>query len=830
MKRQIIKGLAALCAGVMTLCATSFFSSCERLDVLDGQVEELEGNIKDLQGQIDALDARLKAVEALKAQLETLGQRITALEAVELKFQESSSTHELQYSLDGGKTYIGTGIILTQVPELEFQVTANNELQVKYDGGQWETITTLAKNCEKNVTLRVNPDTNELEIAMDGTTYAGTGIILAENCDNEFKFQVNAQTNEVEFSFDGGKTWIPTGDKCVDPCAKPEVSFEETDEAITVYVGEESFVITKPQQIEFEIKSGKLQMDPKATISVAIKTAGIDDVTVISAPKGWYAEVNQDGKLVITAPAAEDLPAEEDPGYGPLSTKAAGDAVKNGLVKIHACAADGACMVGKLSVEVFVNPYAGTEYEDLFVANKINVNGGEFMIPFGAYYGISTPENYRDDINAFIEGMKYYQEWYEFPEGMEEPLFTYAMEDYEQIPDVEYGKEYVIWAVPQEDSWTCTYEDFYIVFHKPILMTVVEDTEAAKTAFDINLKIDFAGGVSYQYAILTPQAGMEQEEIDYMVKMYKQMLVNDVVSDWFMETNRMFESYQGPLTSMAYASILPNSDVYFYVIVNDGRSAGEYTVEDVKEFKFKTPEITAGGTIVPTITQNLEATTFSEIYATIDVEEDWVAIYADWLTEDEIEANEEDIVARLLNNQSVYVNGENYMNNYFCRDLSAGDTRYLVAFVVGADNKYGELIFSDVMSTKTIEWSTVTDFEIVDSNATVTDGTNVVTGKTLDLTLSEGVTKVKYFSTTKGSTWNYYDYSEWTLAQWASNLHTEHSDIKYYMKSVEGNTISITNRSFNTYVVFILPYDADGKPVGEAIEYNYKMVEAPAAE
>ena len=78
MKRQIMKGLMAFCAGVMTLCAaSSLFVSCDMYD--DSELRE----------QISALDTRVKNLEALKEQLAALTARVDALYT--LTFQDRTS-------------------------------------------------------------------------------------------------------------------------------------------------------------------------------------------------------------------------------------------------------------------------------------------------------------------------------------------------------------------------------------------------------------------------------------------------------------------------------------------------------------------------------------------------------------------------------------------------------------------------------------------------------------------------------------------------------------------------------------------------------------------
>ena len=78
MKRQIMKSLMALCAGVMTLCAaSSLFVSCEGYDD------------SELRGQISQLDQRVKNLENLQAQLEALTARVFKFYARMLEFNKT---------------------------------------------------------------------------------------------------------------------------------------------------------------------------------------------------------------------------------------------------------------------------------------------------------------------------------------------------------------------------------------------------------------------------------------------------------------------------------------------------------------------------------------------------------------------------------------------------------------------------------------------------------------------------------------------------------------------------------------------------------------------
>lgn len=102
-----MKGLMAFCAGVMTLCAaSSLVVSCDVYD--DSELRE----------QISSLDKRVQNLEELKAQLTALVARVDALYT--LTFQVNDS-NELQYSFDGGKTWISTGIALAEECDKECQ-------------------------------------------------------------------------------------------------------------------------------------------------------------------------------------------------------------------------------------------------------------------------------------------------------------------------------------------------------------------------------------------------------------------------------------------------------------------------------------------------------------------------------------------------------------------------------------------------------------------------------------------------------------------------------------------------------------------------------------
>ena len=188
------------------------------------------------------------------------------------------------------------------------------------------------------------------------------------------KFQVTADM-ELQYSFDNGTTWVATGvtlaEEC-EGCKCPPVSLKDNGDSVTITVGDQSFTIEKPEEIFFEIRAGKLYFSSEGTQTVAVKTSGIDDLTVISAPKGWYAEINADGMIEVTAPNYDDTePGIDYETWEEIPAKCA----QSGYVKVHACGVDGKCMVGRLPVEVsnsplVVNAYSGNYYIKRLLCNQ----------------------------------------------------------------------------------------------------------------------------------------------------------------------------------------------------------------------------------------------------------------------------------------------------------------------------------------------------------------------------------------------------------------------------------------------------------------------------
>ncbi len=727
MERHFMKSLKALCTGVMTLCVASLsLTSCYDDSALNAKMDELGKEVSEL-------DARLQAVEALTAKLEALTARVDAL-----------------YTL-------------------KFQVTTTNELQYSFDGG---------------------------------TTWVSTGIVLAK---------------ELECTCE-----VPEACKCV------EVSLTDNGDSVTITVGDKKFTIEKPEEIVFEIKAGKLYFESEGTQTVAMKSSGIEDISVLSAPKGWWAEINSDGLLEITAPNYEETQTVMD---WETWTEIPAKYAASGYVKVHACGTEGKCMVGKLPVEVAENPVVVKAYD-----------GNAYFTVVGQYgtfyYGVSTKDSFESDVQPLLAKMNE-SGWSDYTNNEGELSVTATIESLLGTAPVA-GQEYVVWALV-EDSMKSIYttEDFIKSYYSLVEVSALED-KSKNNAYNIDITIDVTGADSY-IAMANPFS--EYAEPEY----YKEQMVM-AYAEGTVYGKKYNESYSGSLLDVAYGTTFsmsgnyqPNWKFYLYVLPLDGRPADEYTPENVYMFEYTTASLAAGGSINATakqVTKYIGEVYDYDLWEYVEKEivldpqtqlgvelapsaSGWKAQYYEWMTPEqwaEYGVSDEKIVEYLLLGYGETPVDVKKMPCYAVAEALPGQTLHFVALYVDSNGKYGQIAKLE-LTTEDIDSSNI-EAELNDNTV---EG-NLKNTNTLEVTITTNVPASQY-----KYVWFNTDYmdQEWKSLDRTSlakkiYVETEDAVVVKAEELVDGKLLVENHEYGRNYFFAVLPYDAEGVPgaVASTLEYT----------
>ena len=744
MKRQFMKGLMSLCAGVMTLCAaSSLFVSC-----YDDSA---------LQQQISALDQRVQNLESLKSQLEALSARVDALYT--LQFREGENK-ELQYSFDGGQEWKHTGIFLAKETECQY-VPCDHE----------------CPPCQ----------------------------------------------------------YVPCDHEC------PEVSLVDNGDSVTIKVGDAEFTIEKPQQVSFELRAGKVYFSSEGTATVAIKSSGIEDITVISYPKGWYAEINAEGKVEVTAPNYEETQPEMDyETWTEIPAKYAA----SGYVKVHACSADGKCMVGRLPVEVVAQALSVKAYDgNAYFSVASNYSWGPTY-----FYGVATKETLEAETAGLLKMMSSgsYDHY---------DLYTYSEETELQVSieellgeEPQLGSEYVVWAVVEDYSKASyTSEDLVLAYYSPLQVTITE-VEAERTAYNVTVNVEVVGAEGY-VAVALPAMYMDDPE--YQAEMMAMALTEGQYYGQYYTDN-----YCGSALDIAAGTTYsmtglysPASDVYVFVLPIDGRPVEDYTAADVVMGQYTTAELTAGGSIDLNVKQvtsywgeeysyeiwdYVPAEIFLDPYTQLGVEvqrssnDAWSALYFNWLDEqtyNDYAGYDEDLVDYLL--ETSYGNLPGDVKSwplYITENVAPNTTKHFVAFVVDATGKYGKVAHIELTSEELVK----ADFTWVDPVETnVVDGVLKNT-KTLEFAPAfEGGVEAASYKYVLAQTKYYNQYAGMTDAQMAEELYFSTSSSVKTVSAEElvNGVLYVDGHDYGyPYYFAIVPIDAEGKPGASAYIMEYETV------
>jgi len=667
---------------------------------------------------------------------------------------------------------------------------------------------------------------------------------LASRVDALYTLQFQASdSNELQYSFDGGQTWKGTGINLAEE--RPEVSLVDNGDSVTITVGDKSYTIEKPEEIVFEIRAGKVYFESEGTQIVSVKTVGIEDLTVMSAPKGWWAEINSEGKIEITAPDYESTQGTFD--YETYE-EIPGENAASGYVKVHACGAEGKCMVGKVAVEVSNRPLIVKAYG----GNAYFTVAGTSAWPPTFYYGVSTRESYEADVTPLLErltegdysvGDDYLNNWGEEFEVVS-PIADLLGEEPQQ------GVEYVVWAVAENYALAkYTLDEMVYAYYSPLSVSITE-VEAEKSAYNVTVNVEVAGAEAYVAVAMPAEYCATEEDVAYQ-KEQMAMAMNEGQYYGQLYT----ENYSGSALDIAAettysmtGNYAPDSDVHVFILPLDGRAKEDYTAEDVFSASFSTAPLTSGGSINLTAKQvteymgqvySYEIWDYVEQLITLDpytelgVEvtpsetTDWVAFYYQFLTPEQwADYGEytEDLVDLLLEGYGMTPTEIKSWPQYLVEEVSPASTVHFVGFIVDKAGKYGELahveLTSDELKKADFTWVDPIKTNIVDG---ILKNTN-----TLELTpeFEEGVEAAQY-KYVLAQTEYYNQYEGMDDAQMAEELFFSTSSSVKTISADElvNGVLYVTGHSYGSpYYFAIVPIDADGNPGASAAILEYENV------
>lgn len=688
-------------------------------------------------------------------------------------------------------------------------------------------------------------------------------------------FQVT-EDNELQYSFDNGATWTDTGivlvgecdcepvppcDHVCPPCDHecppcqyvpcehncPEISVVDNGASVTIKIGEAEFTIEKPEEIVFEIRAGKVYFESESTLKVPVKSSGVADVTVIAAPKGWWAEINADGQVEITAPDYEKTQGEygwdENDEYYELPAECAA----SGFVKVHACSTDGKCMVGKISVEVAsqalsVKAYSGKAF--------FNIAGASSWAPT-FYYGVAARDSFEADVEELLEALNAgaYEVLEYFDQNWGEASVTVPVADLLGEEPV-VGQEYVVWAIREDYSKpSYSIEDVVLAYYSPVKVEVTE-VEAERAAFNVTVDVNVYGTDSY-VAVAMPESQLEWTSVE---ELKEQMVMAYAEGDIYGKLYN--EPYSGSALDIAAGTSYsmtgnysPDSDVYIFILPLDGRPAEDYTIDDVAEAKFTTSPLLPGASIELAVEQVTEY--WGEVYdydildyvttlITLDpytqlgvkitpsVTSDWSAFYFTWMDEAtyaDYGAYEEDVVDYLLEN--AFPNSPAEITEwplYHTATFSPNTTMHFVAIMVDNAGKYSKVAHIEATTKELVK----ADYVWAEPYTTNLQDGVLKNTKTLQFTPAfEGGAEPASYKYVLSQVTYYNPYEGKDDAQMAEELYFSTSyDVKTITaEELANGVLYVEDHKYgNPYYFAIVPIDAEGNPGASAAILEYECV------
>lgn len=652
------------------------------------------------------------------------------------------------------------------------------------------------------------------------------------------QFSVNAE-NELLYSFDGGQNWVSTGIVLVNkddllteedipglcppcqyvPCDHecPQVALVDNGTSVTITVGDASFTIEKPMEVEFEVKGGRVFFTPGESKEINFNAVAIEEMFILGVPEGWAATI-ADGALQVSAP-------EADPDYYGWGSPVLG--AQTGFIKVAAITADGKTLVGKASVCASLTGLAVYAYNGVA---HFEVSG-DFWDSY--YYGVCKKDEFEATVTEALQAAynwntDYLEQFGQNFESCEVPI-SHMLGTPDSPVEPEVGEEYIVWAFI--DSYDSSYTLEEVVYTAYSVVDIdFEITEVQ--AFDVQIDLSVSGVDSYMAVSLPAESyiGPDSEYAEWGTSADNMIMNVQAGYDYGVV---LTEDYTGSIYEIcantqfsATGQAGLGKKCYLLVLPLDGRPMEAYTVEDVRTFETQCAPATQGGDVTLAVQQvyeyddwgeMVEVNRFNDIYLSLTPSEGWYAIYNVAMTDEELAmygAMDDLLIEYILDNSwGLYAfdqpAGTTSLTVPFT-DLGQGNTINYVAIAVDANGQYTE-IYKLQFSTDTVEYST-------SLTLTATAPENLTSNNvTITVETTGTATKYRYvYFDESGSTWRYTYGGDPEAAMMAliTNDYSSWSNPSVNVDAADWDgTIEIEGLDYDkTYHFFVAAWDEVGLP------------------
>ncbi len=806
-----LKSLAMVAVVGFATLTVSCYDDTELRDSIAANTED----IADLTARVEALEIKLgNEVNALKALIaDEIAKVNDAIEAVEDKIviasAEKNTNGEWILTLADGET-------VTVYPQ--YQENNNGLLTTVKENGVYY----WAQIVDGVATKLVDENGNGYAV------HHATVVPEIPEGHDAPQVRVNEQGfNEV--SFDGGKNWIQLGGG---GDAGLFQSVTTTENTITFVLNDgKEFTVTLPEPFNFEVDGNKVFLSAEQAIDVKMKVSGIKDLTVIAKPEGWKVAINGN-KLNVVAPAQAAIEA--------------GEVEKTGAVKVLGITNDNQAIIGKLFVSVDKGVYISFGEREVYVGMDEN---------YDPVYEVTNAVIFDNQMTYLAEDW-YTGEMVEQPQPLMVGIFPkgeFTMEQlaaelaqgwygnypYESQNVYENGETAFAFNKFFADSWSgevIPYEPgaSYIIFAAPYVSkgmgaeinpdeivtyeyvnTALIVEEVSSSAFDIQISVNISGFEGYRYYLIEAQYSWEEEW--------------NMAAEWNEPFGQegTYEKFEGSLfdfgsTGSSYSDIVAQPGTLYNLVIAPIVD-GECLKENVKVFTFKTANAVAGGSVNPVFTEG--NTDYSNIRVDVAAVGAKMTYYS-WFNEEnyaKYEGDDELLFETVTENGYVKVDENFSITN---NGLSQGDSRWLVAYSIDKDGKYGSLV-KQKFTTKVFTFSdtmtiSIDEFKLSDMGTEAWVKVSV-TGNTSE------IVQYRYANISNEFSWNNtYGGTFEKAAQYVATVPNAYYGPKFVdpTKDLDENGyIHIQNLAIGeTYNFVIIAFDADGNVTpGAGTTYTPEM-------